>query len=180
MENAKKDYRIFSFDNKADALTLMPSRPERSCKGDFGRVLCVCGTVGMAGAAYLCAKAAYRIGAGLVEIFTHESNRTILQTLLPEAIISVWDDNYSSNQLLSYIEKADCIVAGCGLGISPQSTRIICDLLHSIYTQKCALVLDADALNIISKHPALIKYAKGAVITPHVKEMSRLIGYSIL
>lgn len=176
--NAKKPYALFSFDCESDARSLLPSRPERSCKGDFGRVLCVCGSKGMAGAAYLSAKGAYRTGAGLVEIFTHESNRIILQTLLPEAIVTTFE-SYSRDALLDSIEKADCIVAGCGMGVTPESRALLSDLLHSVDSSRTPLVLDADALNLISRNPSLLKYTKGAVITPHAKEMSRLTGYSV-
>ena len=169
----------FSIKSTSEARKYMPSRPERSCKGDFGRVLCVCGSHSMAGAAFLCAKAAYRAGAGLVEIFTPECNRTILQTLIPEAIITCFDNGYSSDALISAIERADCIVAGCGLGTSAEARRIVTDLLHNVDTEKTPLILDADALNIISRHKALNKYAKGAIITPHAKEMSRLCGKSV-
>ena len=165
---------VFSDKN---ASKFLPARPQRSCKGNFGRILCVCGSSGMAGAAYLCAKAAYRSGAGLVEIFTHESNRVILQVLLPEAIVSVYTDEYSINDILPSIEKADCIIAGCGLGATSQSKNILSDLLRN--AQKKPLVLDADALNIISKNKVLLKYAKDAVITPHAKEMERLCGKSV-
>ena len=89
----KDSFIPFSFGK--NALSMMPVRHLRSNKGDYGRVLCICGSSGMAGAAYLSAKAAYRTGAGLVEIFTHECNRTVLQTLLPEAIVSVYTDKYS-------------------------------------------------------------------------------------
>lgn len=179
MNNTDNTYNVFSFDSEKNAFSLMPSRPKRSCKGDFGRVLCVCGSNGMAGAAYLCAKAAYRMGAGIVEIFTHESNRIILQTLLPEAIVSTWGENYSSNDLLSSLERADCAVAGCGLGVTIQSRKILSDLLHAANTSKTHLILDADALNLIARNPALKKYTKGAIITPHAKEMSRICGFSI-
>ena len=172
-------FEIFSINTPKDALKYLPSRPERSCKGDFGRVLCVCGSHSMAGAAYLCAKAAYRAGAGLVEIFTPECNRIILQSLIPEAIITCFDEKYSPDLLLSAIERADCIVAGCGLGTSVQARRIVTDLLHNVDIDKVPLILDADALNIISRHEALKKYARGAIITPHAKEMSRLCGKSV-
>ena len=68
-------YTHFSFDSFPT--DILPKRKERSSKGDFGRVLCVCGSVGMAGAAYLCAKSAYRTGAGLVEIFTPEETFSV-------------------------------------------------------------------------------------------------------
>jgi len=172
-------YTHFSIKTPSEARAYMPPRPERSCKGDFGRVLCVCGSHSMAGAAYLCAKAAYRAGAGLVEIFTPECNRIILQTLIPEAIITCFDEKYSPELLLSATEKADCIVAGCGIGTSATSRHIVTDLLHNVDTDKTPLILDADALNIISRHEALKKYARGAIITPHAKEMSRLCGKTV-
>ena len=179
MKNSLPLCDTFSFTSAAEALTLLPSRPVRSSKGDFGRVLCVCGSYGMAGAAYLCAKAAYRSGAGLVEIFTHESNRIILQTLIPEAIVTTYTDEYSRDDLLPPLERADCVVAGCGLSVTTLSRKILSDLLHSADREKTPLVLDADALNLLSQNPSLMKYTKGAVITPHPKEMSRLTGISV-
>lgn len=67
-----------------EILKLLPDRPNRSHKGMFGKVLCIAGSVNMAGASYLCGYAALRTGAGLVRIFTREENRVILQMLLPE------------------------------------------------------------------------------------------------
>lgn len=171
-------FSAFSFKNTSETLALLPSRPTRSNKGDFGRVLCVCGSRGMAGAAYLAAKAAYRTGAGLVEIFTHESNRIALQALLPEAIVTSYEE-YSRNSLLASLGRADCVVIGCGLGVSPMSRAVLSDVLHSVDTQKTPLVIDADGLNLLAGNPSLMKYAKGAVITPHAKEMSRLSGMSV-
>lgn len=179
MKNSLPLCNTFSFTSAAEALMMLPSRPARSSKGDFGRVLCVCGSYGMAGAAYLCAKAAYRSGAGLVEIFTHESNRIILQTLIPEAIVTTYTNEYTRDALLPPLERADCVVAGCGLSVTPLSRKILSDLLHSADSEKTPLVLDADALNLLSQNPSLMKYTKGAVITPHPKEMSRLTGISV-
>lgn len=170
---------IFSFKKPKDVKALLPKRQSDFNKGDCGRVLCVCGSSGMAGAAYLCVKAAYRSGAGLVEIFTHESNRTILQTLIPEAIVTTYGDEYAKSDILPSLERADCIVAGCGLGTSTLAREVISDLLREINTEEKPLILDADALNIISRIPVLLKYAKGAIITPHVKEMARLTGKDV-
>lgn len=164
---------FYSFDK--NALSLMPKRPERSSKRDFGRVLCVCGSYGMAGAAHLAAKACYRVGAGLVEIFTHESNRAILQTSLPEAIVSTYsDDGFDS--LCASLDKADVVVVGCGLGITPLSRRLLSTLLHALEGKDTPLVIDADALNLISRNPSFAKYIRGAIITPHFAEASRLLG----
>lgn len=179
MKTSDKKFDIFSFGSTAEALSNMPKRREFSNKGDYGRVLCICGSEGMAGAAYLAAKAAYRVGAGLVEIFTHESNRVILQTSLPEAVVTTYTEGYDRSSLLPSLERSDCVVAGCGLGVTPLSRSIVSDLLHSIHTAKTPLVLDADGVNIISRNPSLTKYAQGAVITPHAKEMSRLTGETV-
>lgn len=170
-------YTQFSFDTFPT--DLMPKRKERSSKGDFGRVLCVCGSRGMAGAAYLCAKAAYRTGAGLVEILTPEENRIVLQTSLPEAIITPYTVDNEAELLLGSMQKATCIVAGCGLSVTPESRKLLSVLLHNIDTAKTPLILDADALNLISKNPSFSKYIKGAIITPHALEFSRLSGYSV-
>jgi NAD(P)H-hydrate epimerase len=132
----------------------------------------------MAGAAVLCAKAAYRTGAGLVEVFTHESNRIILQTALPEAIVSTYSDELDENALLCSLEKADAVVIGCGLGITPTSRKLLATLLRA-NTENTPLVLDADALNLISRNPSLSKYMKGAIITPHFAEAARLLGCEI-
>ena len=170
-------YTHFSFDSFP--VDILPKRKERSSKGDFGRVICVCGSVGMAGAAYLCAKACYRTGAGLVEIFTPEENRTVLQSSLPEAIITAYNGENATELLLSSLEKADCVAIGCGLSVTPLSRKILSTLLHNINAKEKPIILDADALNLISKNPSFLKYIKGAIITPHALEFSRLTGYSV-
>ena len=158
-------------------LSLMPSRPQRSNKGTFGRVLCICGSHGMAGAAYLSAKAALRTGAGLVEILTPECNRTVLQTLLPEAIVTTYDPECISEEIIdSALSRASAVVCGCGIGISATSRRLLARVLRGC---EKPMVLDADALNLISRNPSLLKYARGKIITPHPAEHSRLTGKDV-
>ena len=158
-------------------LSLMPKRKAESNKGSYGRVLCVCGSVGMAGAAYLCASAALRTGAGLVEVLTPEENRIIIQTLLPEAIVSVYDKSSPSNELIdACLDRASAVVCGCGLGVSAASRALLGRILRG---SQVPTVLDADALNIISKNPTLLKYAANKIITPHPMEMSRLCAKDV-
>ena len=83
--------------------SMLPRRRPDSHKGDYGKALIIAGSRGMAGAAYLAALAAYRTGAGLVQIYTPEDNRTILQTLLPEAIIRCYDF-FDERELLRLLE----------------------------------------------------------------------------
>lgn len=171
------EYTQFSFNTFP--INLLPPRKERSSKGDYGRVLCLCGSHGMSGAAYLCAKSCYRSGAGLVEIFTPEENRAIIQSSLPEAIVTSYTEENAVELLLTSMQKATCIVAGCGLSVSPLSRKLLSTLLHNVNTDEKPLILDADALNLVSKNPSFLKYIKGAIITPHPLEFSRLSGREV-
>ena len=169
--------KLFDTSYVKNLIDTLPSRPDDSHKGTFGRVLCVCGSFGMAGAAYLSALAAYRTGAGLVEIFTPEENRVIIQTLIPEAIVTTYDaDNFDDRELTASIYKCDAMLVGCGLGTSHTSLEI---LKTALRYANVPTVIDADALNLISEHKFLLKYAANSIITPHHKEMSRLTDMTV-
>ncbi len=161
-----------SFSYTRSDISRMPRRSQDSNKGTFGRVLCVCGSRGMAGAAYLCAVAALRTGAGLVEILTPEINLPIIQTLIPEAVVSTYDEEEPSPMdIEKALSRADAVVCGCGLGVSRASLFVLSRVLRM---SNVPTVLDADALNLISRNPSLFKYCEGKIITPHPAEMSRL------
>ena len=153
-------------------------RPEVSHKYTFGRVVAVCGSEGMCGAAHLCAKAAYRTGCGLVEIVTPEQNRIPLQTSLPEAIVTCYDSADPDKSIIrAAIHRADAVVVGCGLGTSLASIKVLDTVLRAT---KSPLVIDADALNIIAADASFWNALKApAIITPHMGEMSRLTGMSV-
>lgn len=156
----------------------LPYRDPDSNKGTCGRLLIVAGSVGMAGAAYLAALAAYRTGAGLVHIFTCEENRVILQTLIPEAVLTTYSDGDDIEAPLSEaISCADAVLAGPGLSTSKTAEKILKTVL------KCApekSVIDADGLNIIAARSVLRhKIPANAVLTPHLGEMARLTGISV-
>lgn len=156
---------------------LLPERKENSNKGSCGRVLIIGGSPCMSGAPYFSAKAAYRTGCGLVEIFSHEDNRVILQTLIPEAVLSTWNENIDFNKLETSIQKADAIAIGMGLSTSEAMLEV---LLFTLEKSECPIVIDADALNLMAKNKNLFKYIKhDAIITPHPLEMSRLSGVNV-
>ena len=92
-----------------------PERRRDSHKGTYGRLLVIAGSEGMSGAAYFNAAAAYRTGAGLVEIYTSGANRIVLQSLLPEAIVTTYD-SYEEEKLRELLDKADAVCIGSGLG----------------------------------------------------------------
>ena len=153
---------------------MLPDRPEDSNKGTYGRLLVIAGSKGMAGAAYLNAHAAYMTGAGLVRIYTSSDNREILQTLLPEAIITTYEE-YNKEELLSLLTWADSVCIGSGLGMSRLSEKI---LKTEIEYVKVPCLIDADGLNLLAENKNYLNQMaeRRFVITPHMKEMSRLTG----
>lgn len=167
-----------------DLRSLMPERKPDSHKGTYGKVLMITGSKGMSGAAYLSAKAAYRTGAGLVKIYTEESNRIILQTLLPEAVVVSYRE-FDEAQLIQELAWADVAAVGCGLGTGELSRKLVKTVCCKA---EIPIVMDADALNlaaadmellaILAKRQEQLKKG-GLIVTPHLKEMSRLLGCSM-
>jgi len=122
---------------------MITPRPRDAHKGNCGRVLLVCGSAGMAGAAVLCAKAALKSGAGLVTACVPRELFPILQTAVPEAMcIDRGSIVYDSVDLQSF----DCIAAGPGLRVGREQYQII---EHLLLSYRGPLVLDADGLNNI-------------------------------
>ncbi|MBQ3528023.1 MAG: NAD(P)H-hydrate dehydratase [Clostridia bacterium] len=158
-------------------LSLIPRRKRDSHKGDYGRVLVIAGSIGMSGAAYLCACAAYRTGAGIVEILTVEENRTILQGLLPEAIITTYSQNsLDVSTVISAIERANIIVMGPGIGTGTASKVIVKEVYENCTSP---LIVDADALNITASENLSYPTDVPVIVTPHPGELSRLTGRSV-
>ena len=156
---------------------MLPDRPEDSNKGTYGRLLVIAGSKGMAGAAYLNAHAAYMTGAGLVRIYTSSDNREILQTLLPEAIITTYE-KYNKEELLSLLTWADSVCIGSGLGMSRLSEKILKTVIEYV---KVPCLIDADGLNLLAENKNYLNQMaeRRFVITPHMKEMSRLTGIPV-
>lgn len=164
-------------------LAALPPRPVRSNKGTFGRILIVGGSVGMSGAGYLAAKAAYRAGAGLVEILTPARNRTIYQKQLPEAVLNLYPEKKPDAAALSAaLSRASSVALGMGLSTAPAAVELTACTLREA-PGRLPLVIDADALNILAAKPELLALLKGrarkAILTPHPGEMARLCQNSI-
>ena len=160
-----------------------PRKPE-SNKGSYGRLLCVCGSVGMAGAAVLSAKAAIRCGAGLVNVALPSAIYPIVASQVVEPVYTLLNhlpngslSGESERNLLSFLSRSTACLIGCGLGKSAASVALVTKLLA---TAKCPLVIDADGINIIAEHIDILKTAKGPVImTPHPGEMARLLKTNV-
>lgn len=159
--------------DKSD-LARLPERYPYSNKGTYGRALLIAGSKNMSGAAYFSGMAAYRVGTGLVQIFTEPCNRNILQQILPEAILATQDwEKVDQKKVAKKLEWADAAAIGPGFGISEQKRSILYEMIKNMYRP---LVIDADGLNLLADHMEILYEKKGPVIvTPHIGEMSRLI-----
>lgn len=181
----------FTFD-ETDIEYFLHKRKEYSNKGDFGKVLVIAGSEEMCGASYLSALAAYRTGAGLVRIFTPEANRTSLQNLIPEAILTTYNDdsamaigtNTEEKLYKAVKEWADVIVIGPGLGISARSKSIVKKVVD---ISEVTTIIDADGLRLFrevteEKENRKLDLKKDLktdfVLTPHIKELSDLLYLS--
>lgn len=165
----------FTYD-RDDILRLLPKRNPDSHKGSYGKVLMITGSFGMAGASCLAARAAYTVGAGLVQIYTPSDNRIIIQQLLPEAILSCYGE-YDEKKLDELLDWADVVCIGCGLGTGIQAEKI---LSHTLEKVKVPCVVDADGLNLLSGKKELLNCTEASLIlTPHMMEMSRLTGRTV-
>lgn len=158
-------------------LELIPRRRRDSHKGTYGRVLVIAGKKGMSGAAYLSACAAYKCGAGIVEIFTCEENREILQILLPEAIVTAYEDALCEKELLhEALNRATVIVVGPGIGTERTGEFLVKEVFRRANS---AIIADADALNIVASCKLDYPTDVPVIITPHPGEFSRLTGMSV-
>lgn len=174
-ESALQEERRFYTYEPEDRYSLLPKRKENSHKGSYGKVLMIAGSKGMAGAAFLNAKAAYSMGAGLVQIYTHEENRIILQQLLPEAIISTYTE-FDKTKLKELFDWANVVAIGSGLGKTVLAEQI---LTYALQYAKMPCIIDGDGLGILAEDIALLEHKKQIILTPHVKEMSRLLQCEI-
>lgn len=177
---SENEMRMFTV--AKDAKPLLPKRPRNGNKGTFGRVLIIAGSIDMYGACYLSALAALRTGAGLVDIFTHEINRTSLQSHLPEAIVHTYGDSgFEREALRELMINADCVVIGPGLSVNETAMQLVTTVLQYCESD---IVADADALNCIAKNIEILKEygsvkERKIILTPHPGELSRLTGEKI-
>ena len=157
---------------------LFPKRDPEGHKGTYGRLLMVCGSIGMAGACIMAAKAALRCGVGLLNIAVPHALYSIVASAVPEAVFTLYDtDETMEERIGEALAKADACLIGCGLGTTSYAERLVYTVLDNA---KCPLVLDADALNILAKSPErLLNALKPVIVTPHPGEMARLCGASI-
>lgn len=164
--------------NHDAVLSILPDRDPWAHKGNFGKLLLLCGSVGFTGAAYLAAMGALRSGAGLVYLGVPESIYAIEAVKLNEAIVFPLpeeDGRLSGSAvrpILSRLEKMDAVLLGPGLGQSEGTLAVTGAVLEHA---KCPVVVDADGINVLAAHKDILRERHyPTVLTPHAGEFARL------
>ena len=159
-------------------------RTQESNKGTYGSLLAICGSYSMAGASILAGKGALRCGIGLLKMAVPKSIYPIVASAIYESVYYPVSENesgthnkYETPFLLEKSKESNAVLIGCGM----QNNRDTYFIVNS-FLEKCTvpIVLDADALNAICSNLDALKLAKvPVVITPHPKEMARLLKISV-
>lgn len=161
------------FIQREDVRALIRPRGKFDHKGTFGHSLIVAGSYGKIGAAVLSARAALRSGSGLATLHIPRCGYTVAQTALPEAMVQtdVLEDSISH---VDDIAPYTTVGIGPGLGRLPHTAAMVRDLMQQF---RRPMVIDADALNIISENASFKQeIPEGSILTPHPKEFERLVG----
>lgn len=168
----QKQKSTFFVVNKQDILQRYKIRSKFSHKGNFGHALLIGGSFGKIGSVILASKSALKIGAGLVSAYLPKCGYPIIQTAIPEVMAEV--DNEKEIEFFNFKTKATAIGIGVGLGTSSKTQKGFYSFLKS---NKLPLILDADALNILSLNKEwLTLLPENSILTPHPKELERFIG----
>jgi NAD(P)H-hydrate epimerase len=161
-----------------DVLTILPDRKADSHKGNYGKVLLLCGSMGFTGAAALAAMGALRSGAGLVYLGVPESIYAIEAVKLTEAIVfPLPEENGKLSAkaipiIRNYLKTMDAVLIGCGLGISTGTMAVLDAVLREF---RGPVVVDADAITMLASCSERIKEREyPTILTPHEGEFRRL------
>ncbi|MDT8308366.1 MAG: NAD(P)H-hydrate dehydratase [Bacteroidales bacterium] len=157
----------------ADAVSSYKLRSKFSHKGSYGHALLLSGSYGKTGAAVLSAHGAMASGAGLLTAHLPKVSVTIMQTSLPECIVSVdQEETYITH--LPDLQPYSAIATGPGIGFEERTEQTIKLLIQ---TATVPIIFDADAITILANNPTWLAFVPpGSVFTPHPKEFERLAG----
>ena len=160
---------------ESDIRQLMHPRGDFAHKGNMGNALIIAGCYGMSGASVLATKACLRSGVGKVTTHTPKRNYEIMQISVPEAVLQMDSEETIFSEP---VETENYHAMGIGPGLGTSETTAIA-LIAQLRRATCPIVIDADALNILSSHRAWMQQLpKGIILTPHPKEFDRLAGNS--
>ncbi len=158
--------------SKNEILSFYRPRHKFSHKGTFGHCVLIGGSYGKIGSVVLATKASLKTGAGLVTAYIPECGYHVLQTTAPEAMVITNGDNEIAAIKLEF--KPMAIGIGIGLGTAEKTVKAFEKFLQE---NTSSLVIDADGINILAKHPEFMEHLlENTILTPHPKELERLIG----
>lgn len=160
----------------------IPSRDPETHKGNYGRILLLCGSRGFSGAAALAANSALRTGAGVVYLAVPESIYVIEAVKVTEAVVLPFKDQNgmfsedACEQILSLLPKMDAVLIGPGIGRSFGSFSVVRYVLQNA---TCPVVLDADGINVLEGHTDILRERTApTILTPHAGEFLTAFGFS--
>ena len=166
--------------NHQGVLSILHDRDPYAHKGDFGKILLLCGSRGYTGAAALAAMGALRSGAGLVYLGVPESIYAIEAVKLTEPVVFPLPDEdgklglLAVNEILELLPKMDAFLVGCGLGQSAGTLAVVKAVLENA---QCPVVLDADGINVLREHKDILRGRQHpTILTPHDGEFTRFGG----
>lgn len=174
-----QEYDYLKMINFDTVKNILPKRLPDSNKGTFGRLLCICGSKNMPGAAFYCVAAASRAGVGLIQSVIPEDIYNITASKISESLFYPVPEDFEKawGTINSLLSRATAVLVGCGMGWNKFTQKIVYKLVRE---SKIPLIIDADGINVISENIDILKEAKSDIIlTPHIKEMSRLLGEDI-
>jgi hydroxyethylthiazole kinase-like uncharacterized protein yjeF len=159
--------------DKNEILKRYKSIDSHTHKGIQGHALIIAGSYGKVGAAVLASKSCLKTGCGLVTAYVPKCGYEILQISNPE-VMTLTDEKEKYISNISFDIKPQAIAIGPGLGQETKTQKAVHNFLK---TNTTSLVIDADALNILSKNASWLALLQPkTILTPHPKELQRLIG----
>ncbi|MEM9075427.1 MAG: NAD(P)H-hydrate dehydratase [Bacteroidota bacterium] len=163
----------FEYTEKPMVQNLYKPREKFSHKGTYGHSVIIGGSYGKIGAVQLAGKACLKSGGGLVTFFVPECGYLPLQSSLPEAMVITDEEDDFISQISLPIQP-DAFGIGMGLGTDAKTVAAFGEFIKQV---KSSMVIDADGINILARHPEILKdMPTGTILTPHPKELERLIG----
>lgn len=171
--------------NKEYFKNILPKRPKNSNKGTFGHVLNIAGSGFYTGAAYFSSVAPLKVGCGTITLASSETVLKAVSALSPNIILIPLDESKEktiSPKAIKKLEKVlgnyEAISVGCGISKNKDTIKFFEKFINILKNLKTPIVIDADGLNILASQN-IISLPCNTILTPHPKEMSRLMGVAV-
>lgn len=159
---------------EAEVRAQLRNRPRFAHKGTMGHALLVAGSRGMAGAAILSARAALRTGLGKLTVHMPHACLDIMQSTVPEAVVQI---DIDPDIITTALDTNEYRVVGIGPGLGRDQHTAMA-LKQYLQQQSSPMVIDADALNLLSEHREWLSLLPAdSILTPHPHELDRLVGH---